>query len=71
MSDTTANIIVFIAFVLIMLFWFIKMSRMSDEELNSRIQEDKERKSNAIKEGIRKSKNYGTKKSRKKECPFF
>ena len=66
MKASTANLIAFLVFVLIMLFMFIKISLMSDDELNKKAQEIKEETSNKIKEGIRKSKIYGTKKSRKK-----
>ncbi len=71
MDNSTANFIVFLAFIFIMVFWIIKIFLMSDEELHKKVQEDKERTSNRIKEGIRKSKIYGTKKSRKRNWPYF
>ena len=65
MDDSTANIIVFLAFIVIMIYEFIKISRKSDDELSESVRKDKEETSEAIKRGIRNSKIHGTKKSRR------
>ncbi len=65
MDDSTANLVVFIGFVVIMIFSVMKIIFSSDEENQEKVREANARRSNAIKRGIQYSKIYGTKKSRK------
>ena len=65
MDNSTANLLVFLVFIIVMIFTFIKIMFSSDEEIRKKVKEADERRSNAIKRGIQYSKIHGTKKSRK------
>ncbi len=65
MDDSTANLLVFLCFIISMIFAVIKIIYSSDEETRKMVKEANERRSNAIKRGIQYSKIHGTKKSRK------
>ena len=65
MDHSTANLLVFLCFIISMIFAVIKIIYSSDEEIRKKVKDADERRSNAIKRGIQYSKIYGTKKSRK------
>lgn len=65
MDDSTANLLVFLCFIIVMVFTVLKIIYSSDEEVRKMAKEADERRSNAIKRGIQYSKIHGTKKSRK------
>jgi len=53
------------AFILVIIYIFLKIAFSSDEKLDEDVRRYDEERSEAIKRGIRKSKIYGTKKSRR------
>lgn len=65
MDDSSANLLVFLCFIISLVFTVIKIIYSSDEEKRKMVNEANERRSNAIKRGIQNSKIHGTKKSRK------
>ncbi len=65
MDDSTANLIVFIGFVVILIGTIVKIFLSTPEELKKKVDEANQRRSEEIKRGIRYSKLHGTKKERK------
>ena len=65
MDDSTANLIVFIFVVIVIIVAILRVVYASPEELDKMVKDANKRRSDAIKRGIRNSQIYGTKKSRK------